>query len=148
MSSRTRNLAEIILIVAYFIYISLAGVYKFFPPLIGLLFVKYVRDLRGSHIFGVVAVFAMSIIYESIMSATIGLLFLLFVFLGFVFYNLSKILDSDFAFFLILYVTIVYFSYFFVLQITLTLESSALLRINWAIFLPIILESVILLWRK
>ncbi|MDU7693425.1 MAG: hypothetical protein E7K04_04205 [Helicobacter sp.] len=135
--------AELFKVGLYFLYISLSGIFVFLPPLFGILFNKFSRNLRSSNFYGVIFACIMSLIYELDKSLNLGMLILLFLIIHFILGNVAKAVDSKSNFFIILSVLLCYFGYFFII-----LQNPDLVTFNINIMWFIIFESAFLIWKK
>lgn len=148
-NSTTKNiLVNIAILVTFVCYLALSNIYVFLPPLLGLLFTKYIKDFKDANFFGSFVVLILCIFFELEKSNNIGFLFLLFIFLSFVVSKIGLILQEESRFFGVIYVFLPYMFYFFVLQ-SLTIFNHQMP----IVFTPIILwyvfcESVLVIWKR
>ena len=83
-SSHSQNLKNIIFLLALFVYESLAGIIVYLPPLLGILFLLFVRyDLKGDF-WRFCIVLAMILVVEIFYDMPLWFLFVLFVVLYYV----------------------------------------------------------------
>ena len=135
-------------LVVYVFYLSLSNIYVALPPLLGLLFAKYSRDLRNNDFFGVFVAFLATLFFEVEKSSSMGILFVLFLFLSVVISRLALILQESSHPFRVVYIFLPYVFYFFILQVLTIIHHQAPLPFNLLILWYLFCESVIILWKK
>ncbi|WP_158654749.1 MULTISPECIES: hypothetical protein [unclassified Helicobacter] len=153
-SSMSRNssvkniIANVILLVVFVCYLSLSSIYVIFPPLLGILFAKYIRDCREANFFGMFIVLLLCVFFELEKSNMIGPLYLLFLFLSYVVSKTALILQETTRMFRLIYVFLPYIFYFFILQSLTIINHQPPIPFNALVLWYLFCESVIILWKK
>lgn len=140
-----KNLAFLLF---YVFYITLSSIDTILPPLLGVLFAKYIQDTKQRNLIGLFCVFVCTLFFEVEKSSLLGVLFLLFVFLFYLVHRLKLVLHEEGYFFNLIYVFLPYVFYFFFLQAFSVLSGHRPISIDFVIFWYFFAESVIILWKR
>ena len=141
-------LKNLFFLVFYIFYIVLSSLYIFFPPLLGVLFSKYIKDVKNMDILGITSVFIAVLFFEILKSDTIGIVFLMYVLLAFITHRIGSVLQEETAFFRLIYIFFPYVFYFFILQCLTIFKSEPPMHFDILFLWYFIVESVIVIWKK
>ncbi len=135
-------------LVFYIFYMALSSIYAFIPPLLGVLFAKYIKDCKNTNFLGLFVVFGSCLIFEVQKASVVGVVFLLFVFLGAVVGKISAWLDQENILFGVVYVILPYIGYFFASQCLGILSAQRSVNFDLWVLWYIIAESLVVIWKK
>lgn len=135
-------------LIFYIFYVALSSIYIFFPPLLSLLFVKYIKEYKNANFLGVCIVFIACLVFEVQKTSGVGIVFLLFLFLGFVVNRIASVLDKRNIFFNVIYVLLPYIGYFFVSQCLSILSMQRPVGFDIWVLWYIIAEGLVMIWKK
>ncbi len=151
-TSKSHSFKNIFLNIAFLLifmlYLSISSIYTILPPLLGILFAKYSKDLKACNFFGMFIVLLACLLFETEKSSSIGILFLLFVFLSFLISKLSLILQETSHWFRLVYIFLPYIFYFFILQSLTIVHQENPIPFSFVILWYLFCESVMILWRE
>ncbi|PAF47647.1 hypothetical protein BKH41_07055 [Helicobacter sp. 12S02232-10] len=105
------------LLVCFYFYTCLSDIYLFLPPMIGLLFILYVRaskENRWIFTFGIVICL---LFFEFDHDKYAGILPIVFVAINWLVIKKFRLLFEENIFFVFIYVPLIYFVYFFILYL-------------------------------
>lgn len=153
-SSMSRNssfkniIVNLIVLVVFICYLSLSSIYVIFPPLLGILFAKYIKDCKEANFFGMFIVLLLCICFELEKSDMIGFLYLLFLFLSYIVSKIALILQETSRMFRLIYIFLPYIFYFFILQSLTIIKHQPPIPFSALVLWYLLCESVIILWKK
>lgn len=148
ISSRLGIFSDIFWLIAFFLYTSFCAIFAIFPPLLGIVFAKFSRDMKAGQFYGVIfCVFAVILYAITSDQSAISVVLLFFV-VYFLSQNFAKILDDRSAFFAVFRVTLLYFCHFFLLFASGILGSTQAMGFSPLVLWFICVEGAILIWRN
>ncbi len=139
-------LKNLFFLIFYVFYIALSSVHIYLPPFLGVLFAKYIKDLKESNFLGIFTLFLALLVFETQKSSYIGVAFLFFVCLSLIARKIASILHAS-RFVRIIYVILVYVGYFFILQCISLWNAQPPMQFDVWIWY-ILIESMVLVWKK
>ncbi|MCE3040136.1 hypothetical protein [Helicobacter anatolicus] len=153
-SSVSRNsiiknlLINFVFLVFYIFYVALSSVYIVLPPLLGILFAKYIRDVKHKRLSGVFCIFVCCVFFEVERSSIVGVLFLLFIFLSFLVNKTLTLFREKGYLFGLIYVFLPYIFYFLFLQTFMVFSGQPPIEVDFYLLWYLFVEGVIVLWRR
>lgn len=135
-------------LVFYIFYIALSSIYALFPPLLGVLFAKYIKDYKEANFLGLFVVFSSCLLFEVQKANMAGIMFLLFVFLGVVVGKIVAWLDEENILFGVVYVILPYIGYFFASQCLGILSAQRSVSFDLWVLWYIIAEALVVIWKR
>ncbi|MCX2717224.1 hypothetical protein OQH61_05680 [Helicobacter sp. MIT 21-1697] len=145
-STHKQTLIAFVLFVGLYIYESLASMWIWLPPFIGVCFILFLRFDKEDNVYGFLAILWGVALIEAQNNLPLGMVFGLFLFLSWFVVSRIQIILSTLRTARIVYVILTYVSFYIMLSLFDAFMGSAITPSIWIVFYYISIEILIVIF--
>lgn len=145
-STHKQTLIAFVLFVGLYIYESIASMWIWLPPFIGIAFILFLRFDKEDNFYGFLAVLWGIAFIEAENNVPLGMVFGLFLFLSWLIVSRIQIILSTLRTARIVYIILAYVSFYIMLSLFDAFMGSAIAPSIWIVFYYISIEILIVIF--